>query len=391
MTRQALRERGQRIRNILENISDGVITIDDRGKIQNFNQAAERMFGYAASEMLGRAVSKLMTVSDRKQHPGYIRNYLNTGKGKIIGVGRREVTGLRKNGTTFPVSLGVSEMWIGEKRNFIGSLLDMTQQEAAKQALRARDERLHQLQSELLRINRAATIGQLSSSLTHELKQPLAAATFYMQAIGQLLKKDSANSNDKMAEIIGKVGDQVGRAAAVVGRLGPLFERGEVERVEADVNDVVEEAVAVAALELDRRNIILKIILGRNLPRLPVDKIQVQQVLLNLVRNAVEATRDSKRRELIVRTRAAKGTEIEISVSDSGCGIPAKLRSSMFDPFVTSRTGGTGMGLSISRTIVEAHGGKIWASSRRGGGTKMHFTLGLETREFERSAPNVTR
>lgn len=253
--------------------------------------------------------------------------------------------------------------------------------------LRARDERLHQLQSELLRINRAATIGQLSSSLTHELKQPLAAASFYMQAIGQLLKKNGVKPNDKIAEIIGKVGDQVGRAAAVVGRLGPLFERGEVERKEADINDVVEEAVAVAALELDRKNIDLKTVLGRGLPRLPVDKIQVQQVLLNLVSNAVEATQDSKRRELTVRTRATKDGGIEVSVSDSGRGIPAKLRSSIFDPFVTTRTGGTGMGLSVSRTIVEAHGGRIWASPRRGGGTIMHFTLGLAAREIRRSTP----
>jgi len=258
----------------------------------------------------------------------------------------------------------------------------MTQQEAAKEALRARDERLHQLQSELLRVNRAATIGQLSSSLTHELKQPLAAATFYMQAIRQLLKKDGTRPGKEIAEIIGKVGDQVGRAAAVVGRLRPLIERGEVEREEVDINDVVEEAVAVAALELDRKNIDLKTILGRNLPRLPVDKIQVQQVLLNLVRNAVEATRESKRRELTVRTRATKDGEIEVSVSDSGHGIPAELRSYIFDPFVTTRTGGTGMGLSVSRTIVEAHGGHIWASPRRGGGTIMHFNLALAERSL---------
>jgi hypothetical protein len=174
------------------------------------------------------------------------------------------------------------------------------------------------------------------------------------------------------------------------GRLGPLFEKGEVTRKEADINAVVEEAAAVAALDLDRKKVDLKTILGHDLPCLPVDRIQVQQVLLNLVHNGVEATRDSKHRKLTVRTRATKDGEVEVSVSDSGRGIPTDLRSSMFDPFVTSRVGGTGMGLSVSRTIVEAHGGHIWASPRRGGGTIMHFTLGL-AREIGRSTPNVRK
>ncbi len=390
-TRQALRERGQRIHNILENVADGVITIDEKGKIQSFNKAAERMFGYTATEVMDRAVSKLMPAPDRNRHLGFIRDYLNTGKGKTIGVGRREVVALRKDGTTFPASLAVSEIWTGDKRSFISSLLDVTQQEATKEALHARDERLHQLQSELLRVNRAAIIGQLSSSLTHELKQPLAAATFYMQAISQLLKKGSAATDKEITEIIGKVSDQVGRAAAVVNRLGPLFEKGVVERKELNINELVEDAVAVAALELDRGNIDLKTILGRDLPRLVVDRIQVQQVLLNLVRNGAEATRNSKRRALTVRTRIDNSGQIEVSVSDTGAGIPASLRSSIFDPFVTTRTGGTGMGLSVSRTIVEAHGGHIWASPRRGGGTIMHFTLELVVRESARSTTNVRK
>jgi len=379
-TAETIRENEQQLSLITENVPAMIGHFGRDERFRFANSSYKKALGLSPKKLVGMSLREVWgdeiyaTIADN------VRRVLNgeTVKFENILPGK---DGRPRN----VAAIYVPHIVNGAVEAFFSLAIDITQQMTAQQALRARDKRLQQTQSELLRVNRAAIIGQLSSSLTHEIKQPLAAATFYMQAIQQLLRKDGQKTSNEVSVIIDKVGDQVGRAAAVVGRLRPLLERGEVESKEAEINEVVEDAVAVAGLELDRKNIELRTILGRSLPRVSIDRIQVQQVLLNLVRNGVEASRNSKRRELTVKTRKTKGGEIEVSISDTGRGIPAKLRKTMFDPFVTTHAGGSGMGLSISRTIVEAHGGRIWASLRRGGGTIMHFTLRLAAQRHKQS------
>lgn len=389
LAEEQLRASEARFRDLAVGSIQGIVVLDQKSKPLFANAAAAAIFGYDDPEEILSLTSfdAILALHERAQ----INEYRKTGIDGIRTPASFLFEGVHRDGSRIWLQ-NITRMieWDG-KPAVQATLIDITERRQTEKALQSRDARLQQLQSELLRVNRVATIGALSSALTHELKQPLAAATFYMQAIGQMLKKGAEPTGDDIADILDKVGNQVSRATAVIDRLRPLLERGEVSRKTADINEVLEEAVAVASLELDQADIHLKTALGRDLPRVPLDRIQVQQVLLNLVRNGVEATKNSKRRELVVRTRLGQDGMVEVSVSDTGHGVPRDSRKSIFDPFETTRVGGTGVGLSVSRTIVEAHGGRIWVSPRRGGGTIMRFTLGLAMQDNDRSKTSATK
>jgi len=365
----AVRESELRLRALLDTLPDGVIVIDETGSIQSCSTSAERLFGYTEAEILGRNVSLLMPSPYRQAHDGYLERYLRTGERRIIGIGR-VVVGLRKSGETFPMELGVGEFPHGGRRFFTGFVRDLTERQQT-------EKRVQDLQAELLHVSRLSTMGQMASTLAHELNQPLTAITNYLQAARRLVVGSSPVSGGPTAEeVMDKAIAQATRAGEVIRRLRDFVAKGEAERRIEVLNTVVEEATALALVGAKQFGVRTDFSLDPAVPPVFIDKVQVQQVVLNLVRNAVEAMEGSARRELLVATGCVEGgTVAEVRVSDTGPGLAAEVVERLFQPFITTKKAGMGLGLSICREIVEAHGGRLAAEPNPTGGVIFRFTL----------------
>ncbi|MBI3512460.1 MAG: PAS domain S-box protein [Proteobacteria bacterium] len=361
----ALRDREARLRAIFETLSDAVVIIDENGLIEQFSPAAQRLFGYTPEEVVGRNVAILMPSPYHERHDGYLAHYRATGEKRIIGIGR-VVVARRKDGTTFPIELSVGEMRVDDRRSFIGFIRDITERQGA-------ERRLHELQGELLHSSRLSTMGQMASALAHELNQPLTAVINYAQASRRLL--GAGAGEDKLSPIIDKMVGQANRAGQIIRRLRDFLEKGETDRRLESINKVVEEATALALVGVKATGVKIRIEIAADLPRVMIDKIQIQQVVLNLVRNAVEAMEHAERRELAIITALNDDREIETAVIDSGPGLAPEVAAQLFQPFVSTKAKGMGLGLSICRTIIEAHGGRLAAGAQPDGGTAFRFTL----------------
>ena len=355
------------MRSILETVPDAMVVIDERGTIQSFSATAERLFGFAAGEVQGRNVSMLMPAPYRHEHDGYLARYLTTGERRIIGVGR-VVVGQRKDGGTFPMELSVGEVAHEGKRQFIGFVRDLTQRQE-------RERLLHEVQSELLHISRLSTMGEMASALAHELNQPLSAIANYLQGSKRLLQNSSDDRAPVIMEAMDKAAEQAVRAGQVIQRLRDFVARGETEKRIESIKKLVEEASALALVAAKDQSVRVSLRLDPSIDLVLVDKVQIQQVLLNLMRNALEAMQTSERRELSVSTSPADDNMVAVDVADTGCGISPDVASRLFQPFVTTKRQGMGVGLSISRTIIESHGGQITVAPNPGGGTIFRFTL----------------
>ena len=356
------------LRSILDTVLDGLIVIDEAGIIQSFSLAAERMFGFSADEVRGRNVSLLMPSPDRERHDGYIERYLRTGERRIVGIGRI-VNGQRKDGSTFPIELAVGELSHGGRRFFTGFVRDITERQHSRR-------RLQELQAELSHVSRISEMGQMASALAHELNQPLTAATNYLNAARRLHAATDDRAVGMRQEAIAHASRQIERASDILRRLRSFIRKGETELKEEDVGKLVGEASALALVGARERGVTVRL----QVPQLPpvlVDQIQVQQVLVNLMRNAVEAMEGCPRRELTVRAEATPDGMAAIHVVDTGPGIAPKVRDRLFQPFVTTKPQGMGVGLSICRSIVRGHGGELTMAPNTGGGTILSFTVPL--------------
>ncbi|MDE2230369.1 MAG: PAS domain S-box protein [Alphaproteobacteria bacterium] len=362
------RDSAARLKSILDAVPDAMIVIGKRGLIESFSPSAETMFGYSASEVIGRNVSILMPSPYREQHDEYIGRYLATGERRIIGIGR-VVTGQRKDGSTFPMELSVGEAIVGDTRLFTGFVKDLTERERS-------ERRIEQLQAELMHVARLGELGQMGAALAHELNQPLAAIVNYLQAARRLLQA-APDAPPRVGEAMEKAAAQAERAGQVIRRLREFVARGETERREENINALIEEAAALALVGAKSAGVTTRLLLRPDLPTVLVDKVQIQQVLLNLIRNALEAMDATDERVLTVEAVAADGL-MTIMVVDTGPGLAPDVAQNLFQPFVTTKARGMGVGLSICRSIIEAHGGRIWASPRPGGGTVFAFALPLD-------------
>ena len=361
------------LRSILETVPDAMVVIDEAACMQSFSAAAERLFGCTAAEMIGKNVSVLMPSPYREQHDGYMRRYLETGERRIIGIGR-VVVGQRKDGSTFPMELSVGEMRSGGVRYFTGFIRDVTERQQT-------ETRLQELQSELIHMSRFTALGEMASTLAHELNQPLTAISNYLKGCRRILGRMDGVEVPMLRDAVDQAADQALRAGQVVRHLREFVSRGESERHIESLPKLIEEANALALVGAKERGVRVIFRLDPEAPLVLADRIQIQQVLLNLIRNAIEAMVDSPRPELVIATKVVDGAFLEVSVEDSGTGIAPEVLEHLFQPFMTTKAHGMGVGLSICRTIVESHGGKIWAESKLGQGTMFRFTLRSVERE----------
>src|SRR5271170_2854019 len=368
----AQRESELRLRSIIDTVPDAIVVIDAQGTIQSFSPAAERLFGYDSNEVIGHNVNILMPTPYREAHDGYIERYLRTGERRIIGIGR-VVTGRRRDGETFPMELQVGEFTSAGDRYFTGFVRDLTERQEA-------ERRIQDLQAELLHASRLSVMGQMASTMAHELNQPLTAVTNYLEAGRQLLATGPGGPH-RVGEMMEKAIAQAQRAGEVIRRLRGFVSKGETERRVQSLNQLVEEALALALVGARQRGVRTSLELDHILPPVLVDHVQIQQVLLNLVRNAVEAMEEVERRELTIGTRAIPHQNMaEVTVADTGPGIAPELADRLFQPFVTTKATGMGLGLSICREIVEAHGGRLTTAPRSSGGTVFRMSLPMASR-----------
>jgi two-component system sensor kinase FixL len=356
------------LRSILATVPDAMVVIDETGIILSFSAAAEKLFGYAESEVLGENVSMLMPSPDRERHDGYLRNYRETGVRKIIGIGR-VTTARHRDGNTFPIELSVGEAWIDGSRIFTGFVHEITQRQQVQL-------RLQDLQSELAHVGRLTEMGTLASSLAHELNQPLTAISNYSEGAISLLSDEL--DPDKLAlarEALREVASEAIRAGEIVRRMRDFLSHGQTEHRVEHLPKLITEANAIALVGSKEHGIEVRVTLDPSVDDVFVDRIQIQQVLFNLIRNAIDAMIDRPVRELSISTMAGPGEFATVSVEDTGAGIDEAIAPQLFQPFITSKQNGMGIGLSICRTIIEAHGGRIWCEAGREAGTIFRFTL----------------
>lgn len=359
--------RAAHLRSILETIPDAMIVIDERGHILSFSAAAEKMFGFAENEVRGENVSTLMPSPDREQHDFYLGRYLATGNRRIIGIGRM-TTARHRDGTTFPIHLHVGEARIGEQRVFTGFIRDLTERQQT-------ELRLHDMQEELAHVSRVTAMGTLATSIAHELNQPLTAIANYVETAEELLENPDEETLAIVREAMKDCAKQSVRAGQIVRRLRDFISRGESERRIESLARVVNEASALAMIGTGERGVALEVKLDPAVDCVLIDRIPVQQVILNLLRNAIEAMADSPVRRLRIASKPAGQGFIRVSIEDSGPGLAPEVMERLFQPFVSTKSDGMGLGLSICHTIIQGQGGRIWTETSGFGGTAFNFIL----------------
>ncbi|WP_034742960.1 sensor histidine kinase [Hyphomonas chukchiensis] len=353
--------------SILDSVPDGMIVIDETGKIVAFSRAAEALFGYTAAEIIGRNVRELMAGRDESNHDQYIQNYLQTGERRIIGIGR-VVTARKADGTLFTMDLKIGEAKIGEHWLFTAFVRDLTEQRKAEM-------RMREMQSELVHFSRLSAVGTMASALAHELNQPLTAVANYLEAGRDLLDRPGDASREILREAMDEGAKQAVRAGDIVRKLRGYVSRGEIDGRPVDLEPLLNDAAALARLSTNSSDVPILLRVAPGLETVIADPIQVQQVVINLVRNAQDALAETASPQISIEAAAGPQGYVTVSVTDNGPGLNKEVQATLFKPFTTSKSGGMGLGLSICQTIVEAHGGAISAENVPGGGTCFRFTL----------------
>lgn len=366
---RALEGRERQLESILSTVPDAMVVIDASGSIISFSPAAEKTFGYSEGEAITRNVSMLMPSPDREEHDSYIRKYLETRVPKVIGSGR-VVSGVRADGTVFPMKLSVGEAEVDGERIFTGFIQDLTE-------TRKFEADLEQLRSELIHASRLSAMGTMAATLAHEVNQPLTAICNYGDAANDLLQEPGDVDRQTLKQAVSGMAEQARRAGNIIRRLRDFVARREVNKTVEDLPKLITEASSLALVGSRQKGIEIHYHFGIGATPVLVDRIQIEQVLVNLIRNAVEAMANSETRQLSIDTKLLDAEMIEICVRDTGPGIAPEVAGRLFKAFSTTKTTGMGLGLSICRTIIETHGGSIGARPIPGGGTEFAFTIPL--------------
>ncbi len=362
------RETVERLKAILNGAAFAIITIDETGCVETFNPAAEKIFGYSADEAIGQDVKLLMPESYARDHGQYIENYLTTGKKKVIGLGRR-VTGKRKSGEEFPIHLTISESQAINRRLFTGMIQDISAQVEAEHTVDVCRDELHH-------VGRISAMGELASALAHEVNQPLTAIINFAGAAQRVLENEQEDAIEKATKFIVNAADEALRAGEIIRRLRSFVEMTETERRAQDIVVPIKEAVQLSLFGEQSKAIEITWDVDERLPQVLIDRIQIQQVFQNIIRNASDVLADQPGEKRIkLEIKRLDGNTLKASVEDNGPGLDASVKERLFMPFVTSKKNGMGIGLSISRNIIEAHGGKIYAEQAAPKGTRFCVIL----------------
>lgn len=363
-----LREAGVRMDAVFTNIADGIVLIDEKGVVERINRAAEKLFGYGADEIVGKDVRVLMPKPYRDEHDEYIATYVRTGIPRIIGT-RREVVGRRKDGATFPLELHVSEIYLGDRRIFCGVVTNITARKEAEEIIAAHN-------AELAHVARVNTMGEMASGLAHEISQPLTAIVNYTSATLRKLREGGAVTPE-IIDSLDRASSQARRAGEIIHRLHSFVHKREPRQDPLNLAETISDVIRLLAAELRRAQVEIEQDIEVDLPTVMGDSIQIQQVVLNLIKNGIEAMAATPANDRRIRVSAAKIDDnlTRVTVSDCGSGLKEGDHQKIFDQFHTTKTDGMGMGLSISRSIIELHGGRLTAQNNRDGGATFSFTI----------------
>jgi two-component system sensor kinase FixL len=359
----------ERFRRVVEAAPSAMIMVNQEGQITLANQQAEKTFGYPREELLGRPIEMLVPERLRSGHQGVRHDYLCDPQARPMGVGR-ELFGRRKDGSEVPVEIGLSPIHTSKGLLVLASIVDITERKLAElEAARQRHDLAH--------LARVTALGELSSSLAHELTHPLTAILSNAQAAQRFLADDDVDL-DEVREILNDIVTQDQRAGEVIHGLRLLLKKGELQEHcdDVDLNEVIRDLVKLMRSDLINRNVTVDTDLAQNLPAVTGDRVQLQQVLLNLALNGCEAMADynSSERRLVIASQWENGA-VRVSVADRGSGIPEEKMQQVFERFFTTKKEGMGLGLSVCRTIIDAHRGKIWVTNDAGCGATFHFSL----------------
>jgi PAS domain S-box-containing protein len=362
-----LRRSEARHRVVVETASDAVVSIDESGTIILANPATRRIFGYDPEELIGKPLTVLMPGTMSGLHEKGFKRYLETGARQLNWQGT-EMTAKRANGEEFPAEVSFGEMIADQQRVFTGFIRDISEKKRAEEELRS-------THAELSRMMRVMTMGQLTASITHEVSQPLSGIITNANTCLRMLKGDLPNI-DGARETAQRTIRDANRASEVIARLRTLFSKKQIEVAPLDLNEAAREVIALLSGELERNNVILRHDFSEHLPAVNGDRVQLQQVILNLLRNASDAMSgvEDRPRQVVLRTEL-EGDQVRLSVQDSGVGIAPEVAEKMFDSFYTTKTDGMGVGLSVSRSIIEANRGRLWATANQGPGATFAFSI----------------
>jgi two-component system, LuxR family, sensor kinase FixL len=356
------RAENARLAAIVESSDDAIITKDMDGIILSWNAAAERLFGYTAAEVIGESITVIFPPDRVSEEAAFLARIARGERVDHYETARR-----RKDGQIISVSATISPI-----RDVNGKVIGASTILRDLTARNVRDQRIEELQAELAHVQRLTELGQVVSTLVHEVNQPLTAINNYVNACRRLI---TSGNQEELQSALERIADQTNRTRQVVQRIRDFVKKRDVQMRMESLSQVIEEAIALTQASMRDADLTLDWQVEPKGLQVEIDKVQVQQVLFNLLRNGIEAMQGQPRRKLVIATSRVQGGMVEISVADTGTGLPEKVRKRLFEPFFTTKANGMGIGLSVCRAIVESHGGRLWADDNSGGGTVFCFTV----------------
>lgn len=378
-TRHQLLEREAKLNSILNASIEGIIVINKGGIIVSVNSAVEKIFGFNAEELIDNSISLLMPIAMRKNQNYYLEKYLRIYIPKAIGQ-IREVEGLRKDGTLVPLDLTIAEFPLDGVQYFSGIVRDVSARKAQEQQEKEHLEKLSH-------VTRLGLMGEMASGIAHEVNQPLSAVVNYTQVCLRLLKNENPDLV-KLSEIMQKTNVQALKAGQIIHNMREFVKPRKIHRSTVDINELIYDAITLFESDFKQHLIDMRFELTKSLPNVFIDRVQIEQVLLNLIRNSTEALRDLPQftqRKLSIETSLNPHNYIEVRVKDNGPGLTPQQQEKILTPFFTTKSSGMGMGLSISRSLVESHHGTLHFNSKEDKGTTFYFTLPTENMDYGRS------
>jgi two-component system, LuxR family, sensor kinase FixL len=358
----------ERFQRAVEASPNGILLVDAAGRIIHVNTQVERLLGFSRHELIGNAISTVVPVAAEPSQECWVGGYSRAPAARVMETGR-EVYARRKDGTEVPIEIGFSAIGDGDHVIVLTTVVDISERRRMElEAARQRNELAH--------LSRVSMLGELSASLAHELNQPLTAILSNAQAALRFMTGPGYEA-DELREILEDIVSEDRRAGEVIQRLRLLLTKGQVQHQSLSLNDIVEEVLKLMYADFIGHNVVVETDLFPGLPFVAGDRVQLQQVLLNLVINGCDAMGGTggRSRKLLLSTEYCEDGSVLIDVSDSGCGVPAGKLEEVFDAFYSTKPQGMGLGLAVCRTIVTAHGGRLWASNNIDGGATFHISL----------------